>query len=218
MHTHRLPRRLGVVVAAGALALTTACGSNGGKTELGSEDCREQWNDVAQSVYEMDSEQFPSALSERWSTIIAGAEYQRDFGDGKDCAKQVSATIRSIDTLRLFSNRLRAFDMEYQLNIVAPQSELYLTDDLPKPRKGKKPPTKRAVRQAYRLLQERAEDANQQLTPAWQQALSIDLADADQVRKAIKDLDRLAVSSPAFRDCQRALDVIVKAIKAQEAG
>lgn len=216
----RTPRSFGrpLLVAALCLAALTGCGGTATPKEHTAESCRKEWRDVAQQVYEMDSEHYPSALSERWSTIMASAEYQRDFGDGKDCSKQIGATIDSIDTLRRFSTRLRAFDMEYQANIVAPQAELYLTDDLPKPRKGVKPPAKRLVRSAYQLLRDRADDANQQLTPAWQQAMSVDLADAEAVGRAIKDLDRLAVSSPAFRDCQAALDVIVRAIKAQEAG
>lgn len=212
-------RSLGAPVIAAALTLTLlgGCGGEAEPRKRTAEQCRTEWGEVAQQVYEMDTEGYPSALSERWSTIIAGAEYQRDFGDGKDCSAQVAAAVDSIDTLRRFSGRLRAFDMEYQLHIVAPQAELYLTDDLPKARKGVKPPGKALVRKAYQLLRQRADDANQQLTPAWQQALSIDLEDADAVQRAIQDLDRLAVSSPAFKDCQDALDVIVKAIKAQEA-
>lgn len=214
----RTLRRLPLVAGLLALLLTGACGAEEGDGTRSVEDCRDQWKDVAQTVYAMDAERYPSAMSERWSTIIAGAEYQRDFGDGKDCTKQIEQTIEAIDTLRKFTDRLQDFDMEYQLHIVAPQAELYLTDDLPKPVDKVKPPTKAAVQAAYQTLRLRAQDANKQLTPAWQQALSIDLGDPAAVRKAIKDLDRLAVSSPAFRDCQAALAVIVRAIRAQEAG
>lgn len=206
-----------MLAAAVLVAGLAACGAKSGSVDHRAQTCRSQWRDVAQAVYEMDSETFPSSLSERWSTVIAGAQYQRDFGDGKDCGAQISRTMASIDTLRTFSDRLRRYDMQYQLSIVAPQAELYLTDALPKKRKGVAPPPKPAVRAAYRTLQQHAAEANQQLTPGWQQALSIDLGSAREVSRAIKDLDRLAVSSPAFQQCQAALGVIVRAIKAQEA-
>ena len=200
-----------------ALALAGGCGGQDADVEPSAGNCREQWRDVAQTVYEMDSERHPSGMAERWSTIIAGTEYQRDFGDGKDCAQQIDRTVESIETLRMFTDRLRDFDMEYQLHVLAPQAELYLTGDLPRAVKGVRPPSKRDVNSAYQTLRERADDANEQLAPAWQQALSIDLGDPAQVTKAIKDLDRLAVSSPAFQECQAAIKVLVRAVKAQEA-
>lgn len=214
----RSPGRLPLVAVVASLAFAAACGGQSGGKDATASQCREQWREVAQSVYEMDAEPYPSGMAERWSTIIAGAEYQRDFGDGKECDEQVDQAVASIDTLRRFSERMRDFDMEYQLQVLAPQTELYLTDELPRPSKGVKPPPKPRVRTAYETLQRRAAEANEQLAPAWQQALSIDLGDATQVSKAIKDLDRLAVSSPAFQDCQAALKVLVRAIKAQEAG
>lgn len=214
----RSPRRLPLVALVLTLALAGGCGGQAADGEPATENCREQWRDVAQTVYEMDSEGHPSAMAERWSTIIAGAEYQRDFGDGEDCTRRIDQTIESIDTLRRFSDRLRDFDMEYQLHVLAPQAELYLTDDRPRAVEGVRPPSKPKVNAAYQTLRERADDANEQLTPAWHQALSIDLDDPAQVSKAIKDLDRLAVSSPAFQECQAAITVLVRAISAQEAG
>lgn len=217
-------RLLGGVLASTTLLLgLVACGSEAEEEASVGEEvqaCRDQWGDVAQGILDMDTAEDPSALSERWSTVIAGVDYQQSFATGDDCVGNIEDQVKAIDALRKLGSRLEVYDMEHQLGQIRPQAELYLNEPLPKPYRnenGKRvePPTKAEVRAALQALEANAELSNQQLAPAWAQANAVDLTSPDSVRNVIKDIDRLATSSPAFRASEQALQVLVAAAHAQ---
>lgn len=217
-------RRHSVLLGLALLAGAAACGGDEDSSPAVSraaQECREQWYDVAQSVLDMDTDPTPSALSERWSTVIAGVDYQSKFATGEDCAEDVEDQVRQIDALRRLSARLQVYDMEQQLRLLRPAAELYLSQERPGPYRDDngvrvQPPAKPAVRQALATLADTAEQANEELAPAWTQATAVDLSSPESVRKVIRDLDRLATSSPAFGQCQRATQVLAAATAAQQ--
>lgn len=217
----RLPLLLATVTL---LAGATGCGGTERPTPSVSHEaqaCRSQWDDVAQTILDMDGDTTPSALSQRWSTIIAGVDYQRHNAGGRHCSEDIEEQVREIGTLRKLGERLRVYDMAYQLRTIQPQVEIYLNEPVPRSatsENGQKvrPPTHRAVQQALDVLTARAEEANAQLQPAWDQAAAIDLSSPDEIRTAITDLDRLAQSSPAFGACEQALQVLVAAVRAEQ--
>ncbi|HET7684575.1 MAG TPA: hypothetical protein VFK34_13010 [Marmoricola sp.] len=225
MSVRNAGQRLPLLVATLALlAPLTACGTEEARPEPVSQavqDCRDQWGDVAQTILDMDADTTPSSLSQRWSTIIAGVDYQRHNAKGEDCVGSIEDEVQAISALRKFSSRLRVYDMEYQLRTIQPQAELYLHQPVPEPATGAdgrkvRPPTHAAVEQALSVLESHAAQANAELQPAWTQANAIDLASTEELRKAVTDLDRLAQSSPAFQQCEAALQVLVAAVRAEQ--
>jgi hypothetical protein len=217
----RLPLLVASLVLLAGLA---ACGTEKPRPEPVSQDvqdCRDQWGDVAQTILDMDGDTTPSSLSQRWSTIIAGVDYQQHNAKGPDCIDSIESQVLAICALRKFSNRLRVYDMEFQLRTIQPQAELYLHQPVPKPTTGEngrkvRPPTHAAVEQALSVLESQAAEANAELQPAWTQANAIDLGSTEEIRTAVTGLDRLAQSSPAFQQCEEALQVLVAAVRAEQ--
>jgi hypothetical protein len=187
------------------------------------EDCRSQWREVGDSVVGMDQDPHPSALSDRWTTVIATVDYYQHTKTAEDCRSTVDAQLHAISALRRFGEQLRPYDMTYQLDQVRAAIDLYLNDPLPTGVRGEngrpvKPPSKAAVRAAMATLAENAEQANAELEPGWTQTSSVDLDDVDALTKTMKDLDFLAQDSPHWRACEEALQVLVAAVRAQESG
>jgi hypothetical protein len=183
--------------------------------------CRSQWKDVAESVVGMDQDDNPSALADRWNSVIATVDYYRTTDEAKDCQRRVDAQLEAVTALRQFSEKLRPYDMTYQLGQVRAAIDLYLNDPLPAPARnenGKKtpPPSKAAVSTAMTTLARDAAAANAELQPGWQQTTSVDLTDVAALSKTMQDLDFLAQDSPHWRRCEQALQVLVAAIRAQE--
>lgn len=215
---------LPLVVLALLLLGTVACGGGGGHEEAepsATQACREQWGDVAETIIDMDAETHPSGLAERWSTVIANVDFQQHHASGTGCQEAIEKQLRAIDTLRQYGARLQVYDMELQLRTVRPQVEVYLDSATIRPYRdedGRKvvPPPKPKVRTALATLAANAEAANEQLAPAWAQANAISLAKQEEVRRSVRDLDRLATSSPAFRTSEAALQVLVAAVRALE--
>jgi hypothetical protein len=183
--------------------------------------CRSQWRDVADSVIGMDQDTNPSALADRWNSVIATVEYYRTGGTAKDCQSTIESQLKAVSALRQFSAKLRPYDMTYQLGQVRAAIDLYLNDPLPAPvtdASGKPvpPPTKAAVSAAMKTLGENASEANAELEPGWAQTSSVDLTDVSALTTTMQDLDFLAQDSPHWRACEEALQVLVAAIRAQE--
>jgi hypothetical protein len=183
--------------------------------------CHAQWDDVAETVVGMDQDENPSALADRWNSVIATVDYYRTADTAKDCQRRVDAQVEAVSALRQFSDKLRPYDMTYQLGQVRAAIDLYLNDPLPAPVRndaGKKtpPPPKKAVRAAMATLAANAAAANEELQPGWQQTRSVDLSDVAALTKTMQDLDFLAQDSPHWRRCEQALQVLVAAIRAQE--
>lgn len=215
----------------GALAalltlVPTACGSGGGsgadaKAERALAACHAQWKDVGETVLGMDQDANPSALSDRWTSVIATVEYYQSADDATDCQSRVTTQVKAITALRQFSEKLRPYDMTYQLDQVRAAIDLYLNDPLPDPVRGDngkriRPPAKPAVSAAMQALATNAAPANVELQPGWDQISSVDLTDVPALTKAVQDLDFLAQDSPHWRQCEEALQVLVAAIRAQE--
>ncbi len=226
---------LALVVVVG---LTGACGSDParpdpstgsasqGASKAGSKAgskkaCRDQWHDVAETVLGLDQDTDPSALASRWTSVIATIDYYETAATVKDCQQTIEAQVRAISALRQFSQRLRPYDMAYQLRQVGPPVALYLGDPLPAPTRdetGKlvRPPRKRDVDLALRQLQAYAATADADLQTGWRELASVDLGGAVALRTALSGLDQLAQDSEAWQRSERALQVIVAAIHAQE--
>jgi len=218
-------------LASAALAAVVAvalggCGQGGGtssaaKAERAVDQCRAQWRDVGESVVGMEEDTNPSALAERWNSVVATVEYYKATDTAKDCQARIEAQLKAVTALRQFSEKLRPYDMTYQLAQVRAAVDLYLNDPLPAPvrdENGKrvKPPAKAAVTTAMQTLTDNATAANVELEPGWTQTAAVDLTDVAALTKTMQDLDFLAQDSPHWRSCEDALQVLVAAIRFQE--
>jgi hypothetical protein len=216
---------VGALAAVLAVALA-ACGSGAAsgadaKAERALEECHAQWKDVGETVVGMDQDPNPSALADRWTSVIATVEYYRTTDEATGCQDRIATQIKAISALRQFSEKLRPYDMTYQLSQVRPAIDLYLNDPLPDPVRGDngkavRPPSKSAVSAAMQTLTDDAAAANSELEPGWTQISSVDLEDVTALTKAVQDLDFLAQDSPRWRRCEEALQVLVAAVRAQE--
>jgi hypothetical protein len=169
----------------------------------------------------MDEDPNPSALADRWNSVIATVQYYRNVDTAKDCQQLVETQLKAVTSLRQFSEKLRPYDMTYQLSQVRAAIDLYLNDPLPKPARDENhkrvlPPTKTEVSAAMQTLTDNAAKANAELQPGWEQTKSVDLTDVTALTKTMHDLDFLAQDSPHWRSCEEALQVLVSAIRFQE--
>ncbi|MGY2875412.1 hypothetical protein ACVW00_002602 [Marmoricola sp. URHA0025 HA25] len=184
-------------------------------------DCRAQWAEVGDSVLGLDQDKNPSALPDRWNTVIATVDYYKHTTTAKNCQQLVETQLKAITSLRQFSEKLRPYDMTYQLDQVRAAVDLYLSDPLPAAvrdanHKLVRPPTKAAVKQAMQTLSDNAQIADQELQPGWEQTKSVDLTDVEALTTTMQDLDFLAQDSPHWRQCEDALQVLVAGIRFQE--
>ncbi|HET6168104.1 MAG TPA: hypothetical protein VFE07_14830 [Marmoricola sp.] len=217
---------LPVVLAAVLTVALTGCGDSGdskakAKAERALKDCRAQWSDVGDSVVGMDQDPNPSALAERWNSVIATVDYYKTSKSAKNCQSNVETQLKAVTALRQFSDKLHPYDMAYQLDQVRAAVDLYLNDPLPAPARNEnnklvKPPTKAEVTAAMQSLTANAAAANAELEPGWEQTKSVDLTDVDALTTTMQDLDFLAQDSPHWRTCEQALQVLVAAIRFQE--
>jgi hypothetical protein len=210
-----------------ALAVVlTACGGGSksdaaAKADRAVKDCRAQWAEVGESVVGLDEDPNPSALADRWNSVIATVDYYKTTDSAKDCQTGIDTQQKAITALRQFSEKLRPYDMTYQLTQVRASVDLYLNDPLPDPARNEnhklvRPPTKAAVSDAMQTLTDDAAEANVELEPGWEQTKSVDLTDVDALTTTMHDLDQLAQDSPHWRECEAALQVLVAAIRFQE--
>lgn len=216
--------RAAVVTVLAVLAVGCGQGADAkadAKAERALEECRSQWRDVGESVVGMDEDTNPSALAARWTSVIATVEYYRSVDTAKNCQTAVETQLKAITALRQFSEKLRPYDMTYQLAQARAAIDLYLHEPLPEPVRGDdgkpvQPPSKAAVTAALETLTENAEQANVELQPGWEQTQSVDLTDVEALTTTMHDLDFLAQDSPHWVRCEEALQVLVAAINAQE--
>lgn len=217
---------LAAALAAGLGAGVAGCGQDAAsgadaKSERTLKQCRAQWRDVGDSVVGTDADPNPSALADRWNAVIATVEYYKTVSTAKNCQSTIETQLKAVTALRQFSEKLRPYDMTYQLAQVRAAIDLYLHDPLPAPVRNESgtrvpPPAKAAVGAAMRTLSDNAVQANAELEPGWTQTTSVDLTDVDALTKTMQDLDFLAQDGPHWRSCEDALQVLVAAIRAQE--
>ncbi|MFL6154875.1 MAG: hypothetical protein ACJ72D_02205 [Marmoricola sp.] len=220
------PTAPALVLAGVVLSLLAAgCGADPAPVKASTtqslKECRSQWHDVAESVIGLDQDTDPSALASRWTSVVATVDYYRTAPSAKGCQANVETQLKAITLLRQFSERLRPYDMAYQLRRVSASIDLYLHDALPAAQRngaGKlvRPPTKAAVSAAMATLTSKAATANDELQPGWEQLASVELEDSAAVASALQDLDFLAQDSPGWRESEAALQVLVAAVQAQE--
>jgi len=204
----------------------TGCGDSAdsgaaAKEERALEACRAQWKDVGDSVVGMDQDTNPSALADRWNSVIATVDYYRTTNSAKNCQATIETQLKAVTSLRQFSEKLRPYDMAYQLEQVRAAVDLYLADPLPAPARDENhklvhPPTKAAVTAAMETLTDNAARANAEVQPAWEQTKSVDLTDVAALTRTMQDLDFLAQDSEHWRSCEEALQVLIAAIRFQE--
>jgi hypothetical protein len=221
----QLPWRVAVPALCVGLA-TVSCGGGtdqGGRTnaERVLQHCHAQWRDVGESVLGMDQDSNPSALASRWTSVIATVAYYEDTDTAKGCQARVDAQVKAVTSLRQLSEKLRPYDMTYQLGQIRAAIDLYLNDPLPAPARDDtgrtvEPPSKASVSAAMKTLTDNAAQANAELQPGWQQTSTVDLTDVATLTKTMQDLDFLAQDSPHWRACEEALQVLVAAVRAQE--
>jgi hypothetical protein len=183
--------------------------------------CQAQWHDVGESVIGLDQDPDPSSLASRWTTVIATVDYYETSPSLQGCQAAVEAQVRAITALREFSDRLRPYDMAYQLEHVQAAVDLYLHDPVPAPVRGAngkrvQAPSHDDVAAAIQKLTVNADAANAELQPGWEHLATVTLGDDAAVTAALGDLDALAQAGKHWRTCQRALQVIVAATRAQE--
>jgi hypothetical protein len=183
-------------------------------------DCRDRWHEVAGTVAGLDQDTDPSALADRWTSVLATIDYYENTESADGCETTVAAQEKAIEDLRAFVERVRPFDMTYQLSRVSAAVDVYLHDPLPAPTKDARgrtvrPPSQDAVRAALQTLADDGATANQDLAPGWGQLESVELTDAAAVSSALSDLNFLAQDSAAWKRCEAALTVIDAALTAQ---
>lgn len=223
----RVNSALAILVVSAALGLA-GCGDDedaadatGSSGASAAADCHEQWREVGESVLGLDQDGYPSGLASRWTAVIASVDYYENSEPTADCPDLVEKQTTEISSLRQFSDKLRPYDMSYQLDQARAAIDLYLHDPLPEPARdetGKlvRPPSKEAVVRAFRTLTALAAPADADLQPGWSQMSTVPLDDVEALRSAVTDLDALAQASENWRRCEAALQVLVAAIRFQE--
>jgi hypothetical protein len=235
----RLPRGICVAMLAVPVVLalllgTTGCGTQRSEARTGPDratlDCRQQWSDLGDTLRGRDAQTTPSALADRWNSVIATIDYYADSATAHDCSTTLSGQRTRITQLEEFSARLHRFDVGYLMSDVAGLATDYLARPLPPPRrlpakaghktaKGKqrvttvKPPSKAEVRAALTSLQKDAELSVADMQAGWQEANAIDLSDPAQQRKAVKDLTFLAGDSTPFQASLAAIRLLREAVQ-----
>jgi hypothetical protein len=213
------------VLLTALLLAPAACASNAAEKAKpkaqSATQCRSQWHDVADSVLGLDQETNPSSLASRWNSVVATVQYYENSATAKNCQQNIEAQVRAITALRQLNEKLRPYDMSYQVQQVGPSIDLYLHDPLPSPARNQngklvRPPGKIAVQSAQQTLTRYAAAADAELQPGWGQLASVDINDSTALAKALSDLDQLAQDSQSWQACEQALQVIVAAIRAQE--
>jgi len=216
--------------------LLAGCGGNepaAGKPSKATVACRDQWKDLGAQVRGNDQKTNPSALAERWNTIVASIDYHATSGKASGCDEAVQEQQGAITALTTFGAKLAPYDMELRLEQIRDEAEAYAegppppspsASPTPKNKKGKKqqkkvkppptPPSPAQVAAALKALTTQAPLATEQQGPGWTQARVIELSDPAAVTKAVQDLAFLSSESPAWRTCAALLARIKLALAA----
>src|SRR4051812_23127092 len=188
--------------------------------------CRGHWKDLRQQVSGHDEKTNPSALAERWNSVVATIDYYASTAKPSGCDEAIKRQKEAITALTQFEAKLAPYDMELRLGGVRKTAEAYAAGPAPSPSptpKGKKgdkkkaepaPPTPDQVAAALKALTSQAPVATEQQGPGWQQARVVELSDSAAVTKAVKDLAFLSSESPAWRKCAAYLAQIKSALAA----
>lgn len=175
--------------------------------------CREKWRDLAGEVEERADDEHPSSLAGRWTSVAASLDYYAVNASASDCEKTLPAQEKQVGELDDFIDSIREHDVLWQHDRLEERATAYAP---PKDgRKGSEPPSQASVRKALRTMEQRAERAEKDQQPGWQQATVVELDDAKAVRKARKDLAFLSEESAAWRAADEAQRTIERALRAE---
>jgi hypothetical protein len=217
--------------------LLGACGSDdqeGDSPDKATSACRGQWKDLGKQVRGNDEKTNPSALTERWNSVVATIDYYESSATSKGCDEALSSQKDAITALTAFGTKLAPYDMELRLQEIRDDAEAYAEgppapspspsptptsrDKKKQPKKKVKappaPPTPAQIGVVLKTFTTQAPLATQQQGPGWEQARVTELSDPAAVAKAIKDLAFLSTESPAWRTCAAALVQIKTALAA----
>jgi hypothetical protein len=196
--------------------------------------CRGQWKDLGKQVRGNDQKPNPSALAERWNSVVVTISYYADSAKSSGCDDAIERQKQAISALTDYGEKLAPYDMELRLAEIRDQAEAYASGPRPSPspsasptpknkvheKKQKKPrppplpPAPAAIAAAVTSMTAQAPVATQQQGPGWQQANVIELTDSAAVAKSVKDLAFLSTESPAWRSCNASLALIKRALAA----
>ena len=219
------------------MLLLAGCGSDDTKSnapDKATAACRSQWKDLGKQVRGNDQKTNPSALADRWNTVVVTIDYYAGSAKASGCREAVDRQKSAITALTAFGAKLAPYDMELRLAEIRDKAKAYAAGPTPTPspsptptpknkndkKKQKKakrppaPPTPAQVTAALTSCTTQAPLATQQQGPGWQQARVIELTDPAAVTKAVKDLAFLSTESPAWRSCQASLTLIKTALVA----
>lgn len=223
----RLAAGTAVLVAVATLA--AGCGSGdpaarpSHSPDAATSQCRAKWAELADDIEGNEKDTEPSALAERWNTVVATVDYYASSARSSDCEDRLATQRKAITALEDFEKSLQPWDMEHQLAAVQSRAQDYSAPTGSKGKKGKSesgkkhgkdaPPSTAAVKKALGILRKQAPTASDDQRPAWQETHVVDLANKAAVKRARKDLDFLSHQSKAWRACEDAVKVIRKALR-----
>lgn len=222
----RPPAALGVAL----VLLVAGCGGTATKSDgpdKATVACRGQWKDLGKQVRGNDQKTNPSALAERWNSVVATIDYYTQAATSKGCDEAISRQKAAITALTSYGTKLAPYDMELQLAEIRDRAGAYASGPTPsstptpknkkkqkKPKGPPPPPAPSTVAAALKSMTTQAPVATQQQGPGWQQADVIELTDPAAVTKSVKDLAFLSTESSAWRSCKASLTLIKRALAA----
>lgn len=219
------------------MLLVVGCGGNDTTSDgpdKATAACRGQWKDLGKQVRGNDQKTNPSALAERWNTVVVTIDYYASSAKAAGCDEAITRQKAAISALTEYAAKVAPYDMELRLAEIRDRAEAYAAGPRPTPtpsasptpktKKGEKnqkkpkappqPPAPAAVAAAVKSMTTQAPLATEQQGPGWQQADVIELTDAAAVAKSVKDLAFLSTESPAWRSCAASLALIKRALAA----
>ena len=221
------PFRVALVVATVLLLVPSACGKKAAeepgaaasaKPDEATSQCRQQWADLGSTIEGAETKTEPSALAQRWNSIVATIDYYATTAKASDCGAPLTGQKAAIAALNAYTAKVRPFDMEYRFGLVRTEAEAYATGTSAAPHqpraKGKHAPVPppKEVAAAVKTLAAKAPVATQDQAPGWAQAGVVELSDKAAVQKSVKDLAFLSSESAAYAACAQALATVRKAI------
>src|SRR3954453_18942084 len=126
------PAALGVAL----VLVLSACGSGGSSDDGPSKvatACRGEWKDLGKQVRGNDEKTNPSALAQRWNSVIATIDYYVTSAKASGCTDAIDEQKQAITALTEFGEKLAPYDMELRLEQVRDDAEAYAAGPRPTP-------------------------------------------------------------------------------------
>ena len=211
---------LAVTVALAGCGTSAPTGSPSSDAPAGATDCRAQWQQVADGLAGRDQQVDPSDLADRWTAVLATAQYYATSATAADCGAALADQQDTVREIQAWSAQLRRYDIPYRFGALAPVATDYLLAPAPTNGAGtngagtkaaKVPPTKKQVQAALTTLQNTATLATTDMQAGWDEATAVDLGDPAAVRHTLDDLAFLAGDSAPYQTCAAALAVLEQA-------